>query len=283
MSTFADLVATATSPWNDPNGSWAAYNATLAGMYETVYDIVSDQGDVTESTVAYLAQTLSTSSPTSVISVTPVGQSVPAGAVVVVSVGWSLQRFTLSSAASIGNTLLHVVSETPNFPYPNGTVVQLAYFPGWSSLLDPNVCPDKFLPYLAQFVGADVPLGLDSVTARAKVLAENALQRGTLVAVTSATQRNLTGTKSVVLQERIDESGNANAYWFIVIVRPEEVISVESLIADVDNAKPGGVMWSLVQTDGWTILQMENSQATLGALEANFKTINGLEQDRPGS
>src|ERR1041385_2415763 len=40
---------------------------------------------------------------------------------------------------------------------------------GWRPLLDPSICPADALPFLGQFVGAQVPVGSDEVTARAIV------------------------------------------------------------------------------------------------------------------
>ena len=47
----------------------------------------------------------------------------------------------------------------------------------------------------------------------------------------------------------------------------------------MNAVKPGGVMWTLVQTDDWTISQMEISQATVTPLEAAFITVTHLEAD----
>ena len=46
--------------------------------------------------------------------------------------------------------------------------------------------------------------------------------------------------------------------------------------------KPAGVVWTLILTDGWVIAQLENT-STIGALEATFATVNGVEQDLPGN
>ena len=299
MTTFADQVATATAPWNDPNGFWAAYNAALASMFESVFSIVSDQGDPNQTTVATLSAPLSTAGPVSTLPVQSVAEVLSAGQEVTLAFAQSSQAFKLSVGAAVGATTIHVAPLTPNFAYPVGTPVQLAYVPGWSNLLDPNNCPDQFLTYLGQFNGTAIPPTLDPTTARAKIVGESAQQRGTLASVVSAVQRNLTGTQSVVVEERVDGSGNPNAYWFVVIVRPEEAGApaqtitnasvanpgppLSALIDSVNAVKPGGVQWTLVLTDGWTISQVESSQATITALEGNFVTITGLEQDRPGT
>lgn len=296
--TFTDTLVESTSPWNDPNGFWATYNAALGSMFEQVFGLVADQGDVEQTYVGVLRLALTTSTPITSLPVQNLTISIPVDTEITLISGLNIQVFVTSTTAHSGATSIPVFSQTPNFAYGIGTPVQLAYIPGWSVLLDPLNCPDLFLTFLAQFNGTDVPVGLDSDTARLKIVAENAEQRGTLASIGAAVRRNLTGTQSVAIQERIDTLGNANGYWFVVVVRPGDLGvpsqtindvtvptsgNVQALIDSVNAVKPGGVMWSLVVTDGWTISQMEASQASISALEGNFVTITGLEQDLPGT
>lgn len=159
--------------------------------------------------------------------------------------------------------------------------VPATFTAGWSTLLDPTSCPAEFIPYGAQFVGVQIQPGTDQAVARAAWLAESGFSRGTPTAIVSAAQQFLTGSQSCVLFER--QGTGDLAYSFILVVRPEQVVSVTQLTAAVNAVKPAGITWELVQTDGWTIAGMEASEVTLGALEANFLTINGLENDQPGT
>jgi hypothetical protein len=139
------------------------------------------------------------------------------------------------------------------------------YIPGWSVLLDVDACPTQYLPYLAMFNGTQIPVGANDATARQIIRAEAGMQRGTGLggayttatipaggAIISAAQRNLSGTQSVILLERTAADGTPDAYHFVLIVKPGEVVSVSALTADVTNAKPGGIQWTLVQTVGYT-------------------------------
>ena len=298
---FTDLVLEAVSPWADRIGFWTAYNTALASMFETVYDIVADQGDVTQTAISLLSSPITAASTVTSLSIQalqlPLGSDIEI--LVIDPSGIPFQDFTVTTAANAGATSLVIESKVSPYAFPVGSLVVYDYIPGWSTLLDPDDCPDAFLPFLAQFNGTDVPLGLDAATVRRKITQESALQRGTLSAVASAVQRNLTGTQYVSLQERLDSNGNANAYWFVVVVRPGDLGvppqtvlnasiatpggAVQALIDSVNAVKPGGVMWSLVVTDGWTISLMEASAGTLTALEGNFATLTGLENDRPGT
>lgn len=134
----------------------------------------------------------------------------------------------------------------------DGNLVTEGFEPGYSSLLDPSRCPLASLPYLGQFVGVTVPTGADETTARSLVSAEAGLNRGTPASIIAAAKRNLTGTQSVTLIERVAPDGSARGYWFQLIVRPEELVSESALVSSVDAVKPGGVNWVLVQQDNYT-------------------------------
>jgi hypothetical protein len=200
-TTFTQGVQNSLQPLADPAGNWQAYNATLGGMFDQVWGIVSDQG----------------------------------------------------SPDAVG------------------------YTAGWSTLLDPDNCPTQFLPYLGMFVGVYIPPGTADATARSLIKNEAGWARGTAAAIVAAAQRNLIGTQSVSLLERTPDP-----YSFNLVVRPEECQNPAALTAAVNAVKPAGVVWTLVLTDTWDIFQMEASQGTLSALEGNFATITGLEQDQVG-
>lgn len=124
-----------------------------------------------------------------------------------------------------------------------------AYTAGWSVLLDPVNCPAEFLPYCGLFVGVVVPAGTDAATARALIQAEGGFQRGTPAAIVSAAKVWLNATQSVVLLERTAADGTVDPYHFVLIVRPEEIISVAQLTSAVDAVRPVGVQWTLIQSD----------------------------------
>jgi hypothetical protein len=138
------------------------------------------------------------------------------------------------------------------------------WVPGYGPLLDVDACPTAFLPFLAQFVGATIPVGASDAVARQVIRAESGMQRGTGFAgtydsgtipdggaIVSAAQRNLSGTQSVTLLERLNAAGEPDAYAFVLVVKPGEVVSLSQLIADVSAAKPGGVMFAVTESDAW--------------------------------
>lgn len=98
------------------------------------------------------------------------------------------------------------------------------YIPGWSVLLDVDAAPAQFLPWLAMFNGTVIPAGTDEATARAIIRDEAGMQRGTPGAIVAAARRNLVGSQSVVLLERTYTDGTADPYYFVLVVRPEELV-----------------------------------------------------------
>lgn len=188
-----------------------------------------------------------------------------------------LENLVVAKAAMVGQ-VFNIVRDV-------GDSDSAAFQAGWSILLDPTNCPDEFIPYGSQFVGVQIPPSTDPVTARALWRAEQGFKRGTPAAVLAAAQAALpTGYTAAIIEREMPTSNNA-PYEFMLIVSPNTLSSADQTILAqaVNNAKPAGINWTLVLTNGWTIGQMEVSQTTLGALEANFTTINGLEQDQPGA
>jgi hypothetical protein len=74
--------------------------------------------------------------------------------------------------------------------------------PGWSILFDPDRCPVKALPYLAQFVGEELPPGLSEALMRERIKDQANQLRGTVWSIFAAAQRNLTGGRLVSIRER---------------------------------------------------------------------------------
>src|ERR1039457_5518707 len=77
-----------------------------------------------------------------------------------------------------------------------GTDGEPNYLPPWGRLLDPDLCPYADLPYLAQFVGVEIPKVATEAEARAIVKEEQGFSRGTTASIEVAIYKN-TDRKSV--------------------------------------------------------------------------------------
>jgi hypothetical protein len=79
-------------------------------------------------------------------------------------------------------------------------------FEGWTILFDPDRAPVGALPYLAQFVGEKLPVGLGEAESREWIKDRPNATRGTAMSMVLAAQRNLTGQRTVSWRERWDGS-----------------------------------------------------------------------------
>jgi hypothetical protein len=156
-----------------------------------------------------------------------------------------------------------------------------SYVPAWSKLLDPDTCPDQFLPFLAQFNGTVVPPGTDGDQARAIIRGESGFQRGTAAAIINAAARTLIGTQTVNLFERQAADGTPDAYHMVIMVSPLELVDETALVQAVNNIKPAGIQWTLVIA-AWTIGEMEGYADTIAHLEGDFSNVKRLELKQPG-
>jgi len=107
---------------------------------------------------------------------------------------------------------------------------------GWSILLDPTRCPDEFLPWLAQFVGAKPVIGESAVAYRQRIQDAWIWRRGTLQGIYNAAAR--VGFTNVSVIERY--LGDAWAVRFLFI-QSEWTQVKEDYVA---RFLPVGIVWS---------------------------------------
>jgi hypothetical protein len=125
---------------------------------------------------------------------------------------------------------------------PEGDVPPLA------PLLDPDLCPDWALPWLAQLVGVTIPAGTAPDTARTLVKEVGGFKRGTPASLRAAASFFLTGTKTVYFNERLA----GNAYALGVVTLRSETPDAELVRAAILAAKPGGIVLDYVAITGQT-------------------------------
>ena len=122
----------------------------------------------------------------------------------------------------------------------------------WHTILDPDLIPAKYLPWLAQWVGVRLSVVGDltepATDERNQIKAHNNFQRGTTPAIIAAIQRVLTGTKHVTLNERY----GGNAYRQNVIVYDYEVPDPSAVLPAYLSQKPGGITYTLSIVAGET-------------------------------
>ena len=185
----------------------------------------------------------------------------------------------LDAVGSMFDPTYSIVSEQGNDGDPG-------YVPGFGALFDVDLCPPGALGYLGQFVGVQIPKGASDAKARSLVREEAGFQRGTLGAVQAAANRYLLPGQTAIVVERVNPQGQPDAYQFaVVFVGPVAgsltfaqtqgtfaqdtrgwlfPLDLAGLIADVNAAKPAGVLWTFQQSPGWTFGTATNTFAVDG-------------------
>lgn len=120
--------------------------------------------------------------------------------------------------------------------------------PGMSALLDVERCPDRALPWLAQFPGVHAIPGEDPVVLRDRVRSAEGLRRGTDTALIAAVQRTLTGAKTVRL---IGQQGT-DGWGLTLITRTAETPDPAATLKVALAAKDAGLILTHVVAAGQT-------------------------------
>jgi P2-related tail formation protein len=153
-----------------------------------------------------------------------------------------LQRF-LTAASAPYEQVAEIAEET-------GSEGEAGWVPAYGKLLNPSTCPAKYLPWLGQFAGVEVPKTMTGAEARELVMHEPGLERGTRQAVEGAIRRIIGKTEPFMIQERTEANGSEGAYHFNVLVKPGK--SSTALKQAIEEQKPGGVMFSIIEVkDAW--------------------------------
>lgn len=152
--------------------------------------------------------------------------------------------------------------------------------PGWSVLMDVDRCPDEALPWLGQFVGADVRFGLTPTQQRDRIKHVEGWSRGTPGAIRAAAQRYLTGNKTVIMRER--EGG---AWRLTVGTYTAETPNVAAVLAVLNSptVKPVGIIINYVTTTGQDYANIYLTRATYAAVFAAYATYQGVLNNVPGT
>lgn len=102
---------------------------------------------------------------------------------------WAALRFCIALVAGDLDLIHELVTETDE-RVP------------WEVLFDPEACPAVCLPYLAQYVGVRITPEMTEPQIRAAIVSPEGFGRGTLLALEAVVKRYLTGSKSVIIEER---------------------------------------------------------------------------------
>lgn len=150
---------------------------------------------------------------------------------------------------------------------------------GWSALLDLDRIPDKGLPWLAQFVGVQTIIGLDTSSQRARIAAHANWKRGSPDAIIQAAQLHLTGNKTVILRERF----TGDAWKLGIVTYTDETPDSAQTLADILEQKPAGIVLTYNVLDGQDFQLLLDNHPTFANVYADYLTFEGIVEDQPGT
>lgn len=131
--------------------------------------------------------------------------------------------------------------------------------PPWQILFDPENCPEIALPYLAQFVGARISPDMSEAQIREAIREPQAFRRGTIPAIEEVAKRRLTGTKTVIIEERY-----TGLPWRLRIVTlVEETPDPATTEREItEEQKPIGILLFFNRRANWTWGEIKAEIAT---------------------
>jgi hypothetical protein len=153
--------------------------------------------------------------------------------------------------------------------------------PPVAPLLDPVLCPDWALPWLAQLVGIVIPTGTAPDTARSLIGSVLGFRRGTRAAMEAAVQVTLIGSKTVYFRER----DNGNAYQLEVVTLTAETPIPTQTQAAITATKPAGIVLTYRTALSWDYQQLtiDYGGQTYADLKLDFATYRDLRDRNPVS
>lgn len=155
--------------------------------------------------------------------------------------------------------------------------------PPFAPLLDPQLCPEWALPWLAQWVGTKLPDGVSPADARVIIADVAGFRRGTPAALRAAAQFYLTGTKTVYFRER-DQDGADPPYTLQIVTLISETPNPDAVLAALTAQKPGGIILNYGQVETWDYQEMTNrgmtQRWTYSSLPPLYATYADLALDR---
>jgi hypothetical protein len=140
--------------------------------------------------------------------------------------------------------------------------------PGWSIMFDPDRCPVQALPYLAQYVGEEIPAGLSEALTRERIRDRANQLRGTPWSIFAAAQRSLIGSRLVSLVERDGVGGTDDPDRITVMTYTDQTPDPAQVEADVRSVLDADLELNYVVATGESWQQVSDTYADWNAVEA---------------
>jgi hypothetical protein len=149
--------------------------------------------------------------------------------------------------------------------------------PPVAPLLDIDLCPDWALPWLAQLIGAAIPVGMPPDTARELIRNVAGFRRGTPAAIRAAASFFLTGSKTVFFNERFAN----DAYRLGVVTLTAETPNPAQVQAAILAQKPGGILLSYSAIAGQTYRAVLTEVDSYREMRSEWATYRDVRDHLP--
>lgn len=173
---------------------------------------------------------------------------------------------------NVWDLLKYVQSITLGLDEINQIVRDTDERPGWSIIMDVDNAPAKYLPWLAQFVGVVVDYGLSEADQRQQIKDTQGFRRGTPASMRAAAQLYLTGSKSVIIDER-----DTSPYHLRVRTFDSETPDPARVEAALLSEKPAGLVMEYLVTNGLTYDEIAATGKTYNELHDEFATSDQMK------
>lgn len=139
--------------------------------------------------------------------------------------------------------------------------------PGWGIALDPENVPLEALPWLAQFDGAVLTPQMSEAEQRQAIAQPEAMRRGTLAAITQVAKRRLTGSQTLLIDERYQGFGYRLRIRTLASETPDPEATEEEIRRE---QKPIGIVLTYLAITTWDWGDLQLAEASWAAVQADF-------------
>lgn len=137
----------------------------------------------------------------------------------------------------------------------------------WATLLDPALCPEWALSWLAQWGGVVIEPAWSEDDIREAIATPSGLARGRPAAILRAPLPYLTGTKTVIMYERQPMS---SAYRLYIRTWDSETPDPDEVEAAILRQKPGGIVLDYASLSGQDYQLLESTHATYADVASDY-------------
>lgn len=153
--------------------------------------------------------------------------------------------------------------------------------PGWGILFDPDLCPARYLPWLAMFAGVRLRVGMGEAEIRSRIKDRDGTKRCTPGAIIAAAQAHLIGAKTVILRERYNHDAPTadDPGYLDVITYTDETPDPDAVLTAIREQKDVGLVMSYRVLSGQDWQNVIDTNATWQDVINNYATWQDLIED----